>query len=121
MKLPNSGKLVEQVVPLVLTGIIFIALAIFLRYFIILLNSVTHVDISLKIRLTDVLVGLTIYIKTAVDFAIYMGNLMHAYPGWKNRISIELGTAVGNALGTLIVLAIWNFFRDVEALLAIMI
>src|SRR3989338_4660836 len=121
MNRKSESVLITQAVPLILTGIIFIGLAIFLRYFIVLLNSVTHVDISLKIRLTDVLVGLTIYIKTAVDFAIYMGNLMHAYPGWKNRIAIEVGTAVGNALGTIIVLSIWNFFRDVEVLLALMI
>ena len=121
MNRKSESVLITQAVPLILTGIIFIGLAIFLRYFIVLLNSVTHVDISLKIRLTDVLVGLTIYIKTAVDFAIYMGNLMHAYPGWKNRIAIEVGTAVGNALGTIIVLSIWNLFRDVEVLLALMI
>src|SRR3989338_6212459 len=121
MNRKSESVLITQAVPLILTGIIFIGLAIFLRYFIVLLNSVTHVDISLKIRLTDVLVGLTIYIKTAVDFAIYMGNLMHAYPGWKNRIAIEVGTAVGNALGTIIVLTIWNFFRNVEILLALMI
>src|SRR3989344_6711196 len=121
MNRKSESVLITQAVPLILTGIIFIGLAIFLRFFIIILNNFSDVDISLKIRLTDVLVGLTIYLKTSVDFAIYIGNLMHAYPGWKNRISIELGTAVGNALGTLIVLAIWNFFRDVEALLAIMI
>ena len=121
MNRKSESVLITQAVPLILTGIIFIGLAIFLRFFIIILNNFSDVDISLKIRLTDVLVGLTIYLKTSVDFAIYIGNLMHSYPGWKNRISIELGTAVGNALGTLIVLAIWNFFRDVEALLAIMI
>jgi hypothetical protein len=46
---------------------------------------------------------------------------MHTNPGWKRRISIEVGTAVGNAAGTLIILAIWNFFREVPVLMVIMI
>jgi hypothetical protein len=66
-------------------------------------------------------VGLTIYLKTSVDFALLIGNLMANYQGVRNRIAIEIGTAFGNALGTIIVLFIWNFFRDIEWLLAIMI
>jgi hypothetical protein len=64
---------------------------------------------------------MTIYLKTSVDFAIFIGNLMRAYPTVQGRIAIEIGTAVGNALGTYIVLTLWNYFRHVEALLAAMI
>src|SRR3989344_4685377 len=117
----KNDVLFTQAVPLILTGVIFLILAIILRFYIHTLNIFTDVDLSLNIRLGDVLVGMTIYLKTSVDFAIFIGNLMHAYPGWKNRIAIEVGTAVGNALGTIIVLSIWNFFRDVEVLLALMI
>jgi len=117
----KNDVLFTQAVPLILTGVIFLILAIILRFYIHTLNIFTDVDLSLNIRLGDVLVGMTIYLKTSVDFAIFIGNLMHAYPGWKNRIAIEIGTAVGNALGTIIVLTIWNFFRNVEILLALMI
>jgi hypothetical protein len=46
---------------------------------------------------------------------------MRSNPGWKNRIAIEIGTAGGNALGTIAILVIWNFFREVPLLMAIMI
>ena len=36
-------------------------------------------------------------------------------------MAIEIGTALGNGLGTIIVLIIWTFFKEVEWLLAIMI
>jgi hypothetical protein len=85
------------------------------------LNQYTHTDISTQVRLGDILVGLTIYLKTSVDFALFIGNLMSVFRGWKNRIMIELGTAAGNALGTYIILTIWDFFRDVKILLALMI
>ncbi len=112
---------ITQGVPLVLTVVIFVALSFVIYLQVLFLNRFTGTDIMTKIRWSDVLVGLTIYLKTSVDFAIFIGNLMHAFPGWKNRIAIEIGTAVGNALGTIAILAIWNFFRDVEILLALMI
>lgn len=111
----------NQFIPIVLTVVVFGALCSLLYGFILLLNRFTGTDILLQVRWADVLVGLTIYLKTSVDFALLIGNLMVAYDGVKNRIAIEIGTAVGNALGTLIVLTIWNFFRDVEWLLAAMI
>lgn len=111
----------EQIIPLIAT-VITAGLLIGLVYLeIITLNTFTKTDILTKVHITDVLVGLTIYLKTSVDFAIFIGNLMGAYPGWKNRISIEIGTASGNALGTMIILGIWNFFKEVKILLAAMI
>lgn len=86
-----------------------------------LLNQLADEHISLTVRWTDVLIGLTVYLKTAIDFALFIGNLMHENGGWKNRISIEMGTALGNALGTMVVLFIWVLFKEVNWLLAIMI
>jgi hypothetical protein len=77
--------------------------------------------ISTVINPVDVLVGLTIYLKTSIDFALLIGILMQKYPGLKNRYMIEIGTAVGNALGTSIVLAIWVLFKEVSILLGIMV
>ncbi|HUQ85555.1 MAG TPA: hypothetical protein VM077_04480 [Candidatus Limnocylindrales bacterium] len=111
----------EQVLPIVFTVITaaFLIAVIYLE--IITLNIFTPTDILTKIQLSDILIGLTIYLKTSVDFAIFIGNLMASYHGWKNRISIEIGTAVGNALGTVIILAIWDFFKEIKLLLAAMI
>lgn len=117
----NKKLVKEQLIPIILTVVIFGGLSLILYLQILFLNTLSKQDIALHLRWTDVLVGLTIYLKTSVDFAIFIGNLMVAYPGWKGRIAIEIGTALGNAVGTLIILAIWNFFREVEWLLALMI
>lgn len=112
----------EQFVPIFLTITTFFALWALLHLGIVLLNLLpSSNEILFTIRKRDVLVGLTIYLKTSVDFGIFIGNLMKANSGWKNRIAIEIGTAVGNALGTLVVLTIWNFFREVPLLMALMI
>lgn len=117
-----NQKIKEQFIPLFLTVLTFAGLWVFLYGFILVLNLFpTSEHISLELRKRDILVGLTIYLKTSVDFAIFIGNLMKSNPGWKKRISIELGTAVGNAAGTLVVLTIWNFAREVVWLMAIMI
>jgi len=93
-----------------------------LYFFIMLLNLFPLKEkIHLVFYPADILIGLTIYLKTSVDFAIFIGNQMKQYPGWKNRIAIELGTAFGNALGTLIVLIIWTFFKEVPLLMVLMI
>jgi len=111
----------NQTLPVFLTVVVFGGLCLILFGYIQVLNLFTSKDIILQIRWSDVLVGLTIYLKTSVDFALIMGNLMSVYDGVKSRIAIEIGTAAGNALGTLVVLGIWNFFREVEWLLALMI
>jgi len=111
----------NQFVPIVLTTIIFFLLAGVLYWEILLLNKITTKDIVLKLAIGDILVGLIIYLKTSVDFAIFMGNLMAKYPGWKSRIAIETGTAIGNAVGTIAILALWNIFRNITWILAVMI
>lgn len=112
----------QQLLPVVLTIITFFVLCILLYFSIIGLNLLPNNEkIILEIKPQDVLVGLTIYLKTSIDFAIFIGNLMKSNPGWKKRIAIEIGTASGNALGTIVILFIWNFFREVPILMAIMI
>ncbi len=86
-----------------------------------LLNTFTSDDISLSIHWSDVLIGMTIYLKTAIDFAIFIGRLMDKNKGLKGRIGIEIGTALGNAVGTMAILLIWTFFKEVTWLLAIMV
>lgn len=113
----------NQVIPLALTSVVF-AVGVGLLFIEILgLNFfvLAREPILLQIHLADVLVGLTIYLKTSIDFAIFIGRLMHRYPGWKNRISIEIGTALGNIAGTLAILLLWDVFREVRVLMAVMI
>lgn len=113
----------HQIVPLLLTFIVLAAGIGMLYLEIISLNHLlpSHAPISIGIRWPDILVGLTIYLKTSIDFAIFIGRLMDRYPGWKHRIAIEIGTALGNILGTLVILLLWALFRDITILMAIMV
>lgn len=113
----------NQIIPLALTGVVFAAGVGILFFEIFLLNRfiVAREAIIPHLRWSDILIGLTIYLKTSIDFAIFIGRLMSKYPGWKNRIMIEIGTAAGNIAGTLVILLIWDLFREVRALMAVMI
>lgn len=111
----------RQILPISMTVVIAAALCLVLWVEVIVLNKFTSGGISVSVHWYDVLIGLTIYLKTSIDFAIYIGHLMSGNHGWKSRVAIEIGTAIGNAAGTIIVLAIWAFFKEVKWLLALMI
>lgn len=117
----KENLLKSQIIPLLLTVVVFVALVGVLYLEIITLNHFSATDIGLQLRWVDVLIGLTIYLKTSIDFAIFIAHMMDSNRGWKGRVAIEVGTAAGNAAGTLVILLVWNFFREVEWLLAIMI
>lgn len=113
---------IEQLVPIILTVITFLILSTLLYGFLLFLNSfLLQNQVILDFRKRDVLIGIAVYLKTAIDFAIFIGNLMRTNPGWKKRIAIELGTAVGNAFGTFLVLTVWIFFKQIPILMAGMI
>ncbi len=52
---------------------------------------------------------------------MFIGQLMDKNPGTKGRIGIEIGTAVGNAAGTMAILLLWTFFKEIHWLLALMV
>ncbi len=118
---PKESVFKNQFIPIILTVVVCAVLIGVLWLEIHLLNLFTEVDVVLHVRWYDVLIGATIYIKTAIDFAIYIGNLMEKNRTWQSRIAIEIGTALGNALGTMGILLVWIFFKEVEWLLGIMI
>ncbi len=113
----------DTIVPLLLTFAVFAFFVALLFGEIKVLNLlvIAREPILIRILLSDVLIGMTIYLKTSIDFAIFIGRLMNTYPGWKNRVMIEIGTAAGNALGTFAILIIWDVFREVRFLMAAMI
>jgi hypothetical protein len=114
--------LIQQAFPILLTILTFLVLATFLYGLLLILDSL-HLGgpIILDFRRREVLLGIIIYLKTAIDFAIFIGNLMHTNPGWKKRIAIEFGTAIGNGLGTFLVLILWTVFKTIPILMIIMI
>ena len=113
---------IEQGIPIFLTFITFCALATVLYGILLFLNTL-HLKspIVLDFRKREVLLGIIIYLKTAIDFAIFIGNLMHSNPGWKKRIAIEVGTAIGNGAGTFLILLIWTIFKEIPLLMIAMI
>lgn len=112
----------DQFIPLTLTVLTFLGISLLLFFYINILNFVgAREKILTQIKIVDVTIGLTIYLKTSIDFAIFIGNLMKSNPGWKKRVSIEIGTAVGNAIGIILILTLWNFFREIPLLMLIMI
>lgn len=117
----SESLLKRQVLPLALTVVVFGVLVALLWGEIHLLNRFTATDILLQIHWIDVLVGLTIYLKTSIDFAIFIGRLMSKNTSWKSRIAIEVGTAIGNAAGTMLILLVWTFFKEIRWLLALMV
>ncbi len=117
----TKSALINQGVPILLTVVVFVILVVLLWGQVLLTNMFTSEDISLTIRPADIAIGLTVYLKTAIDFAIFIGRLMDKNPGLKGRIGIEVGTAMGNAAGTMAILLIWVLFKEVNWLLAIMV
>jgi hypothetical protein len=113
----------NQAVPLGLTSVVFASGVgmLFLEIFVLNKLVVARQPIVPVLRIPDLLIGVTIYLKTSIDFAIFIGRLMSKYPGWKNRIMIEVGTALGNIVGTLAILLLWDFFREIRFLMAMMI
>ncbi len=111
----------RQIIPVVLTAVVALLLIVVLRLEIGVINSFIGSDLSTHLRWRDVLIGATIYLKTSIDFAIFIARLMDNNRGWKSRIAIEIGTAAGNAAGTLVILLVWSVFQEVAWLLAIMI
>lgn len=104
----------SQVIPLSLA---FVSMAVFLVILGLnahLLNKVFPVEpIKFVFRPLDLALGLYLYIKTSVDFAVFIGSMMVANRGWKNRVAVEWGTSLGNFAGTILILWIWVMFRSI--------
>lgn len=118
----DRSHVLSQLIPLVLTIVILGILLSILHASLSLFNAIPGtIPILLVIRPQDVLVGATIYLKTEIDFAILIGRLMDIYPGWRNRVALEIGSAVGNASGTILIIGVWVLLKHVDLLLALMV
>lgn len=120
-KVDRSPSL-AQFIPLSLTVVVMLILIAILHGALIVYNLFPVAQqIHLQLRWYDIIIGATIYLKTSIDFAIFMGRTMAANPGWRSRIAIEIGTAAGNAIGTIAVIGLWVLLKDVHMLLALMV
>lgn len=118
----DRSPALTQLIPLALTVVVMAALIFILHASLLLFNAlpVAH-PIVLTLRWYDIAIGATIYLKTSIDFAIFMGRMMAANPGWRSRVAIEIGTAAGNAIGTIAIIGLWVILKDINILLAVMV
>jgi hypothetical protein len=121
MHLLNNKIIRNQVIPISVSVVVCAVLIVILYIELLTINSLSAENISLQLSWPAVLVGMTIYLKTSVDFAILIGRMMSKNKGLKARLGIEVGTALGNALGTMAVLLVWVFVKQVNWLLALMV
>ena len=121
-KVDKNHKL-QLFIPVLGAFALFITSVLVTMLVIHILNQFLPVTHNLKhvFRWGDFALGTTIYLKTAIDFAILMTLYMKSYPGWKNRIAIEGGTTVGNTVGTIIVIVIWGLLQQFRIVLNIMV
>ena len=113
-----SKKLIEKTIPLILALLTFFILSTLLYWVLLFLDSLhLNYPVILDFRRREVIFGILIYLKTAIDFAIFMGNLMHTNPGWRKKIAIAFGTSIGNAFGTFLILIVWTLFKEIPALM----
>lgn len=118
----DRSPFLSQLIPLGLTGVVMAGFLALLHSAILIFNLIPSSEkIFLEIRWVDVLVGATIYLKTSIDFAIFIGRMMAANPGWRNRIAIEIGSAAGNTIGTIAIIGLWVTLKHVDLLLALMV
>ena len=118
----DDSPWLSQVVPIILTVVVLSGFLALLHSAILLFNLFPSSEkIFMEIRWFDVIIGSTIYLKTSIDFAIFIGRMMAANPGWRNRVAIEIGTAAGNAIGTIAIIGLWVMLRHIDILLAIMV
>ena len=113
-----SKKLIEKIIPVILALLTFLILSTLLYWVLLFLDSLhLNYPVILDFRRREVIFGILIYLKTAIDFAIFMGNLMHTNPGWRKKIAIAFGTSIGNAFGTFLILIVWTLFKEIPALM----
>ena len=115
-----SKKLIEKIIPVILALLTFFILSTLLYWVLLFLDSLhLNYPVILDFRRREVIFGILIYLKTAIDFAIFMGNLMHTNPGWRKKIAIAFGTSIGNAFGTFLILIVWTLFKEIPALMTL--
>lgn len=112
----------KQFLPNILTVLTFFILATLLYALLLIIDFFPlKQPVVLDFRNREILFGILVYLKTAIDFAIFIGNLMHTNPGWKKRVAIALGTSIGNSAGTFLILSFWTIFSQIPFLMIIMI
>ena len=94
---------------------------IFISYLLIIWLNKLGLNLSTDFDFKLVALGMTIYLKTAVDYAIFVSRLMNNNRGLMPRIAMNAGTSLGAFVGVTSVFILWAFFNQIPALMFIML
>ena len=113
----------KQVLPVFLSLTIFSICGVLTFGLLHILNSLDIVTIKIPLAFiwTQFFLGIFIYLKTSVDYALFVGGLMEKNPGIPNRIAMNVGTQVGCFLGVTAIVILWVFFKEIHWLMAILL
>lgn len=64
----------------------------------------------------DVAVGFFLYFVTAIDYALIVGRMQNANPGFKQRFVMNVFTCLGCFVGVSLVLFLWGFAKEITLL-----
>lgn len=100
--------------------VIFTIITYFLLRFLNTFNIISE-KLSTQLFFSQIGLGIFIYLKTAVDYAIFVGCLMEKNTGTPKRIAMNAGTSIGCFLGVTLITILWSFFKEVHWLMVILL
>jgi len=113
----KQGKLLNQLVPIGISSILFVLAVLSARFYITdLINPTLNEEVVLKPRLLDILVGFFLYFVTAIDYALVVGRMLVTNQGSKARVIMNSFTVIGGYVGVTLVLFLWGFSKEIIVL-----
>ncbi len=114
----KNGKLLNQLLPIVICTVFYIFFVWSSHYFIAEIINPTLVEkISPEFHWTDVLVGFFLYFVTAIDYALIVGRMQNSNPGSRARVIMNIATVMGCYVGVTLVLFLWGFAKEITWLI----
>lgn len=111
----------KQIVPISISLGMFVLFSVITFYLLHALNTVGPGNILIQFTWGQFLIGMLIYLKTAVDYAIFVGLLMDKNPGTPKRIAMNAGTSTGAFIGVTAIAVLWYFFKEIHWLMFILL
>lgn len=111
----------KQLLPLSISFGLFGAFVVLTYFLLHCLNTLGFIHLSTSIVGAQVVLGVIIYLKTAVDYALFVGSLMENNSGTPKRIAMNAGTSIGCFLGVTAIAVLWSFFQEVHWLMVVLL
>ncbi len=113
----------KQLLPIIISLSLFVVFSIITHFLLVGLDSLKLFNQQLSTEFIWVQIGLGvfIYLKTAVDYALFVGMLMEKNDGIPKRIAMNVGTQIGCFIGVTGIVILWAFFKEIHWLMAILL